>query len=498
MSEFTTIEEAREDLLACAVYLAGNINSHEAQAEAIKPIVRRYLEKGDVDNAAHFSDVVNDSFFRNQLMVAVIEKCVELNDDEYAFQLVEAIDDYGLQATARETIAEQEAIRGDFEKATEIAENLEHSSNAFATIAVNQAKKGLEPEALQTLTKIEYDKAIVGALETIATHFLEQKQPEKALDYLEKAFEEAESIEFAEDRISSLLEIGNLFIAVERNDKAIETFAKATREIEKLDGVHVDVLYANAAIGYLNAGSIDFADRTLDEVHDKVQMANCLLGFSQVFLRDNENEESLDALEESYAILKSQEETEIRDTKARNQMFSNIAIQFARLEKIERAVEIAHENEDESLTTLALTNIAQLCILQGKDDLADETLKGIEADNKKLTALIAMSDAQNQAENKSKAVELLNEAEALVGYIPQFIARAETQNELAKRYAFYGKNEKSRELASQSLQTIGNILGDNNRSIALTELSTIFEKNEFVLNDEDKEVLATIIKKSDF
>ncbi len=498
MQDLVNIEEAQTDLLACAIYLAGNINSHEAQAEAIQPIVLQYLEKNNVDKAAQFADVINDSFVRNRMLVTVIAKCIELEDDEYAFQLVEAIDDLGMQATARETIAKQKAFRGEFEQALAIAETLEHSSDSYSAIAVNQVKKGFETDALGTLKRIDFNKSKVGALEAIAAHFLQEKQNEKALQFIEKAFEEAGEIEYAEDRIRSLFEIGNLFIEAGRKDRAIETFSKASQEIGRLEGVHKDGLYTNAAIGYMNAGSIDLADRTLDEVFDKTQVANCLLGFSQIFLKEGDKEESLDAVEEGYAILKSQDETEIRDTRSRNQLFTNIAVQFARLEKIERALEIAHENEDEMLKNLALTNIAQLCIMQENVEMANQALKGIESDSQRLSALVAVSDVQNETDKTAEAVETLEEAASLIETVPQHIAQSETQNVLADKFARYGQTEKAREIASESLQTISKILGENNRSIALTELAAVFDKHKFTLTEDDKEILETLVRKSEW
>ncbi len=498
MEDLVTIEAAQNDLLACAVYLAGKISGNETQAEAIKPIVLQYLKKGDVDNAAHLADSVNDSYMRNQLLVAVIGKCIEVDDDEYAFQLIEAIDEYGMQATAKEAIALKEAAKGDFDKAFEIANMLEHSAIAFAGIAVQQVKKGFENEALQTLKAINFHKSRVEALQAMAVYFQEIEQTEKAVEYFEKALQEAELIEFDEDKVRVLFEIANHFIEAGEKDKALATFTKVVAGIKQLNGHHKDGLFSSAAIGLLKAGSLEIADRTLDEVTDKTQIANCLVGFSQVFEKEGERDEALETLEEGYAILKSEQESEIRDSKSRFQLFGAIAVQFARLEKFERALEIAHENPVEFQRNAALTNIAQVSILNGDEASALQSVKGIESDSQRMSAFVAMSDAQNQAENKPKAIELLDEAAVLVETIPQYIARGETQNELSNRYGFYGKIEKAREIASESLQTVEEILGDNNRSIALTDLSVIYDKYDFSLSDKDKEVLALLVKKSNW
>lgn len=497
MQEFVTYEEAKNDLLSCAVYLAGKINSNESQAVVLEPIVERYLQKDDVDNAAQIADAIKDNFTRNKLLISVISKCVEIDDDEYAFQLVDAINDVGTRATAREAIALRKAAKGQFDKALEIAESLEHSSDAYAGIAVNQVKKGFDGEAQETLSKIDFYKSKAEALIEMALFSLGEKKAEAAASYLEKALVESEQIEFNQDKIRVLMEIGMFFVEAEKNDRAIDAFGKASSEIEKLEGPHKDPLLANVSVGFLKAGSVDLADRTLDLVIDKTQVANCLVGYSQIFEKEGDKEESLDALEEAYAILKSQQEGEIQDSKSRFQLFATIAVQFARLEKMERALEIAHENPAIDQKTTALTNIAQLCVLQEKDELASQVIKGIDDDSQRLAALVALSDAKNTAEKKGEAVDFLSEAETFVDAIPQFIAKSDTQNDLAGRFGFYGETEKARELASKSLQTIEEILGENNRSLALTELSKVYNKHEFELSEDDKEILEMLVRKSD-
>jgi hypothetical protein len=66
--------------------------------------------------------------------------------------------------------------------------------------------------------------------------------------------------------------------------------------------------------------------------------------FCANFWSNDEKDEALETLEEAYAILKSQRESETRDSRAKFQVFSAIAVQFARFEKAERAIEIAQEN----------------------------------------------------------------------------------------------------------------------------------------------------------
>src|SRR5687768_1406149 len=95
---FISREDAENDLLLGAAYLAESIPSGEAHASAIGAVVPKFLATGNVDLAAELANSVDDPFTRDRLLISVAAKCAEIDDDEYALQLVEAIEDPGLQA----------------------------------------------------------------------------------------------------------------------------------------------------------------------------------------------------------------------------------------------------------------------------------------------------------------------------------------------------------------------------------------------------------------
>ncbi len=259
-----SINEAENNLLACAAFLAENIKSSDGYSEAMKEIVPRYLEKGEVDYAAQFADVIDDPFVRDRLLILTAEKCAALDDDEFAFQLAESIEDYGSQAQARERIALQKSAKSEFDKALQIAETLEHADDAFADIAAHQAAKGDETKALETIEKIDFANSKVNAFQNIALINLQKGETAKAVEYLDKAFAAAGEIEFTEEKIRAFANVGNLFIEADRRDKAIETFDAAKNTAEKLDNIRRDYYLATAALGFLRSGSLELADRTLD------------------------------------------------------------------------------------------------------------------------------------------------------------------------------------------------------------------------------------------
>ncbi len=493
-----SFEEAQENLLKCAVYLAETIGSRESRAAVMETLIPHFTAKNDVDTAASLADSVDDPFIRDRLLSDVVSKCAELGDDEYAFQLIEAIDEHTTRNNAREKFALQKSAKGEFDEAFKLAESLDHASDAFAGIAVNQFKKGFDAEARQTLERVDFYSAKVGALHEIAHFYMAESKPENAVEMLDHAAIAAEKIEFTEDKIRSMLHTAANYAEAGQNDKAIAVYGKTRDIVDALEGVHKDNLFVQVAIGFLKAGSVDLADRTLDLVFDKTQIADCLIGFSQIYRLEKESDEAIHALEEAYAMLKSQTEREIRDTKARLQLFSSIAKEFAFAGKIERGIEVAHENADETLKNQALTNIAQICILADNDGLANQAMTGILEDSGRIPGLIAMSDAYISEKKMDKALETLEKVASMAESITQHIFRSEVIDDVARRFYHCGEADKARALSSENLATIGEIRGTENRAVALADLSETYDKFAFELSDDDKAVIKTFVRTSDW
>jgi tetratricopeptide (TPR) repeat protein len=493
-----SLDEANTNLFSCAVYLAEAIPSSDGHAEAMEQIVPRYLARGDVDMAATLADTIDDPFMRDKLLTFVAEKCAAIDDDEYAFQLVEAMEDFGMQRQAREKIALQKSAKNDFEKALEIAEDLEHPDDVLADVGLNQAAQGDEKTALEVLERIEFPYTKAVALQNIALVHLQKDESEKALEFLEKATLAANDIEYAEEQIRAFVDVANHFVEAKQNGKAIETFDKAKTIAEELDNVHRDAFLGGIAQGFMRAGSVDLADRTLDLVADKTQMTASLLGFSQILNRNGEREEALETLEEAHAILKSQTDMEIRDSRTRFRLWSAIAVLFARYEKPERAIETAREITDETEQTSALSQLAQIFTLAENEDAARESLNAIAEDSQRVFALIGASDAKNEREKRDEAIEILNEAAELAGGVSQFGLLSQALGEIARRFVQHGENDKGREIALANLETISKIRDESARAVALANLAELYEQEKFDLTDDEKAILYKMTKRGEW
>ncbi len=489
-------EQAETDLLAAAAFLAERIRSSDGHAEAMSAVLPLYLERGEVDLAAELANAVSDPHSRDKLLIKVAEKCARDNDDEYAIQLADAIEDHGLRAEAFERIGLVKAGQGNAASAFEIAELMNHPDFVYAAVAVNKAESGDTAGADDALGRIEFSAAMTSALQSIADSQIEKGELENSVLTLERASAPAEEIEHDEERIRTLCEIGNLFIEAKRNDLAIAMFEKAREFAERIGNVHKDALLVRCSIGFLHAGDDELADETLDLVTDKTQMASALLVFARDAWKKEEKAEAVDTLEEAYAIINSQKESETRDSRSRNSTLGAIAAQFADFEKSERAVEIAQENPDPKEALSAMAQIVQVLTLQKNDDLARDTVQLIDDDPSKVSALIMMSDAKERLGETEAALSLLDEASTWAETIPQFVARSSALNDISLRYGKRGKSERVRELGLANLEAIIAIRDESSQAAALASLSQVYQEAGLSPEDGETELISRMLMKA--
>ncbi len=489
---FISRNDAESDLLSAAAYLAERIKSIDGRAEAMAAVVPLYLQKENVDLAAELSNTVDDPFTRDRLLILVAEKCAAMEDDEYAIQLADAVEDLSIRAEAFERIALRQAARGDFEAARKISGNMEHADSVLAGIAIKQSAKGLDSAAEATIDEIGFPGAAVTALHEIALDKLHSDAGDKAVEYLERSLEKARDIEQTEEQARAYCDIGNAFIEAGRNDKAIETFDKAKSTAETLDGGYRDVFLALAALGFLHAGSLELADRALDLVVDKTQIASCLLGYSREFWRKDERSEAIDSLEEAYAMLESQHERETRDSRARYRLFTQIAAQFAGFEKGERAIEIAEKIKDEAERTSALSQTASILTVRKEDEQARHAFRAITSDGDRVFALIGMSDAKLKNEERDAAFEILREAASLAETVPQLSSRASGYSEIGRRMIALGETSDANEAFRKSLDSITQIRDSSTQAVALAALAQITSAAGFSLDESFHPIIQTL------
>lgn len=490
-------DTAENDLLAAAAYVGEGVKSSDGHAEAMGAVIPRYLAKGEVDLAAELANSVDDPFSRDKLLTLVAEECSRRDDDEYAIQLVDAIEDHGLQAQAFERVAVAQAVKGNIARAAEIADMMAHPDYVLGAIAVQQAESGEREAAEATFASIDFATAKVAAMQQIAGRSMAAGDQDNAVKWLESALASAGEIEHDEERIRALCEIGHAFVEAKRFDRSIETFDAARSGAEQLDNLHRDYFLSSCSLGFQTAGSSDLADRTLELVADKTHFASALLGFARHFWKEGDKELAIETLEESYSVLVSQRDIETRDSRARNGLLAAIAVQFAGFGKNERGVEIAHENPDPNETAGALSQIGQILIVQNEDDLARETVEQLEDDSTIAETMIGLSDAARERGDDATALNFLEEAAVTAETIQQLASRSNVMNELALRYAEFGLAEKASAIASANIELIGAIRDSSSQAVLLAALSDVFERASIGLTEQDLFHLNLFVRRAD-
>ncbi len=485
-------DDAEENVLACAAFIAERVNSSDGHADAIKEIVAHYLPLGEVDLCAQLTDALDDNFARDRLLGDIAEHCARTNDDDYALQLADAAEDYSTRSIARERLAAAKAEMHQFDKAMEIAEALDHRENAYAAIAFHRAAQGENEAADELIGKIEFAVLRAKTYAEIAADRLANGSGQEAEAYLDAAATAAQESEHVEEKLREVCEIAGLWLRAGRKDRAIELLSAARGDAEVMENRNWrDYWLAQIAQLYFQAGSVELAERTLDMIDDKYFFALCLKRFAERKQAEGETGEALEDLEEGQALLVSQKFGEIRDSRARFDLLAAIAVDFAVCGKAERALEAAQKIELDDARHRALQGIAGTCAAMENETGAEQALRAISEDSAKTFALIGMSDAYKNMGNNEKALRLLNEAHALTEETPQLSSRSAALGELAVRFDAAGDSEKARAVMLENLQITGRILDNSTKAIALVKASDIYAK----LNIEPGEAEKAALKK---
>lgn len=493
---FISREQAESDVLAAAAFIGERINSADGLAESMSAVVPRYLNRGDVDLAAELANLVDDPFSRGKLLTLIAAKCAETDDDEYASQLADAIEDVGLRFEAFERIGIIKALNGQTDLAGKAAEQVPHPDLIEAAGAIYLAEHGNEADAVAAIDKIEFPSARVHAFQQLAAKSINDGDSENAVSMLERSNTSASEIEHAEERIRALCDSGNLFVAAKRFDLAVETFAGARDEAARVENMHRDYFLGTCALGFLNAGSRDMAEKALDLVTDKTHMAAALLGFAREDWRLENRDDAIGTLDEAFAILDSQREIETRDSRSRNALWTSIATQFAGFGKTERGIEIASLNIDDAERTNGLIQIAHILTVQNEDELAMNTAEMITDPADRAACLTTIAAARTERGDSAAANTVLDEAERSARSLQQLPARADSLLSVADGHLALGQDEKAKYLVDLTLDCVREIKDASRQASILAEISDRFSSSSDLM-DSSKEMLGRLVSASE-
>ncbi|HZH34358.1 MAG TPA: hypothetical protein VEX64_05920, partial [Pyrinomonadaceae bacterium] len=451
-------DTAESNVFMCAAFVADSVGSAGGHANAASDIALRLAARGELDLAAQLADQIEDPHTRDVALTEIAARCADFDDDEYGLQLAEAIEEYGFQQQAISQLAVRQAERGRLEQSLETANSLDDPSTTLAEIAIRFARQGDVAQAQQIFEQIDFPTVRVQVLNEFAAIKIKNNEP--ADDLLSDSLAEAENIEYAEERSQLLLEIVSRLLDTKQTERALEVLEKTRQLVNSFEPRFRDQVLTQISSLYAHSGNFEQAEKVLEPIVDLQQTATGHVAIALEHQAQGDTEQAVSSLEEAYATLKSQPEREIRDSKARFNLFATIAVRLAQFGRFERAIEIAVENPVEESRNAALVQIAAICAANQKEELARQAANAIEVLAARQNALIGISDGEIKNGEAEKSLQTLEEAHSLTEEVGQFSLRSEALNQIAVRFVERGEREKAGAVLHENLRVIQTILDD--------------------------------------
>ena len=482
-------EITAEEMLSLATELAGQISGNDAYSDAISAIVGEYLQRGNVDRAAELADTIEDPFSRDRLLVRIAERCAELDDDDYALQLADAIVEESLRQQALTLIGTQKVVKGQIKKAEAVAAELIHPDPILVAIAVSNFTDAAE--LAFTVAQLEDATTAAYGLIEAAEAKVDAENTDQAVDFLTCAAELCNRIEHPEEKARTLIDLGNCFAAASRRDLAISTLEAGRQAASAIDSIRRDGLLAAVAAGFLRAGSEELAERTLDLISDKTQLAAALKSMADEYARLGRVTDALEALNEADAILRGERESERRDSRASFSVRGAVAIAFAALNKAEIAIEIGESLPDDDIAANTLAGIAAELGKIGDQQAAWQAVMAIKDDAKRLFALITIFDQLEKAFPEI-AKEFLEKAGQLADAPERFTVRLTANLEIADRYLAIGEVSAAANKCRETLQIFSNVRDVSIQAATLARFARLAAKGSFLPSEEASRLLSEL------
>lgn len=494
MASITTRDEATSDLLHAAAYLVEGIESVDEMSEAMNEVVPRFLGRAEVDVAAALADITIEPLARDRLLAVVAEKCIEANDDDYAMQLVEAIEEEALAAGAMERIALKMVERGDIDRALKIAQELSHPDAIFSAMATARYRKGDFDEALAFASQIAIPSSRASLSIAVARIAMESASVVEFENQIGNAERHAGETDLAEEAAGILLEVGNLCLEANRGDLAISKFEKVKEIAETLSWPHRDNLLGASASGLFASGSETLADMALDLVTDKSVIARTLSAFAANLRKDDDVSGAVEALDEAFLILDGQKDREIRDYRSNNSSWRGMAVQYALSGSIEGAVKVIGRIQDDEVRASSASQCTVVFADANRDADWRTSFELIRESLVESMTLIAIAEMYRKRNDTESAGKLIEECRSHLAMIEQPVASCSVETEL---FDFHCRAE-DRDAASasliQALRICFSMVNQSSQAIALARLSARADSHGFILNDSEKTALEELIR----
>lgn len=502
MSEnFIEDEVNGESLLACAARVAETVGNLDGYSELASLIAIRYAEAGLLDMAVDLAETIEDPYSREQSLANIAAECVEFGEDEYAGELLQMIEDPGLYSVAMEQMAMKHAGAGAFDKALELAREMDDSAPTLSRIALLYADDNLLAEALEIARSIEDPRLKTTALTELAARNIHQNRKAEGAELLTEATAAAKGIEFSWDRINALVEIASLYRESEHDEQALQILSSASRLADEFDDerdlsvaqdTRKDEMLATVAAGFARLQHYDQAEPMIEKLEDPFQFSEAATNLALEYHKAGQSDQALNLLKEALEVAQGEEVYGERGMTLRENSLATLADAYSTVGHYEEALQITEALSSLNLRHSALKEIAKTGVRGGNHDVIFRIADMAQEPYAKVLYHIEISDAlmeSGQAELANRTLsKALEGAEILEGAFEKALALME----LALRYAQREQAGKASELLSQSLDTAALIGDEYHKARALIALDDRYRKAGLEPGEKEQRVLQEI------
>ena len=443
MQEFTSDgSEFDVDYLTCALRLAESLHG-DAHLEITEAIALYYVDAGQLDRGVELAEQVPDAYARDSLLAVITAKAVASEDEDYATELLETIEDPILHNSAIEKMAIEFARRGEFDAALGLTDQLEDNASALGAIAALYWQSGQKDEALELARSIEFAQESAIALVQLARL---SDDNDESLNLLVEARSVAEEIDSAELKVFALIAIASGYEERAEREQSLETLNRAFEVCEDFESGNVAGLSADFARdealmeivqGLLRLQDLSKATDVAEAIDDRFLFARANLGLAVARGKDSQPSEAAGYLDEAKSVIVELQPYGAQEAEVLDALIIDLAMSYANYKNYDEARRIIRSLTSEEKQRLVLNELGKLCGNAGDDRVVSEIAEHLGSPYDKARYWLGIYDSASQPElSESAMAKALAKAEG----IEQPVEKAEVFTGIALRFAKSERN----------------------------------------------------------
>jgi len=443
MQEFTSDgSEFDVDYLTCALRLAESLHG-DAHLEITEAIALYYVDAGQLDRGVELAEQVPDAYARDSLLAVITAKAVASEDEDYATELLETIEDPILHNSAIEKMAIEFARRGEFDAALGLTDQLEDNASALGAIAALYWQSGQKDEALELARSIEFAQESAIALVQLARL---SDDNDESLNLLVEARSVAEEIDSAELKVFALIAIAAGYEERAEREQSLETLNRAFEVCEDFEsgnlvGLSADFARDEALMeivqGLLRLQDLSKATDVAEAIDDRFLFARANLGLAVARGKDSQPSEAAGYLDEAKSVIVELQPYGAQEAEVLDALIIDLAMSYANYKDYDEARRIIRSLTSEEKQRLVLNELGKLCGNAGDDRVVSEIAEHLGSPYDKARYWLGIYDSANQPElSESAMAKALAKAEG----IEQPVEKAEVFTGIALRFAKSERN----------------------------------------------------------